>query len=236
MRAPASAAVNTASLGPASPAGLSTKPGVPASEQDLLAAYLHLRAKDLANAWPTRARTPRKSTTRFAGAKPRSLAKLRSGDEASFVPGNHRPELPDLLAEPGFDHCRPPADHERLVGTPARGFPDLHLAVVLDEARAGDPLPAGQRLRVLQSLPLLDITPEVAELTSGILASGKIPRKAATDAAHIAIAAVHGMDFLLTWNCAHIANAATVKAIASICREHGCECPVICTPEELLGE
>jgi hypothetical protein len=107
---------------------------------------------------------------------------------------------------------------------------------VLDEARAGDPLPAGQRLRVLQSLPLLDITPEVAELTSGILASGKIPRKAATDAAHIAIAAVHGMDFLLTWNCAHIANAATVKAIASICREHGCECPVICTPEELLGE
>jgi hypothetical protein len=47
----------------------------------------------------------------------------------------------------------------------------------------------------------------------GILASGKIPRKAATDAAHIAIAAVHGMDFLLTWNCVHIANAAIAKAI-----------------------
>ena len=95
---------------------------------------------------------------------------------------------------------------------------------------------ARERLRVLQSFPLLDITPEVAELTSGILASGKIPRKAATGAAHIAIAAVDSMDFLVTWNCVHIANAATVKALASICREHECECPVICTPEELLGE
>ena len=66
--------------------------------------------------------------------------------------------------------------------------------LVLDEAGAGDPVAARQRLKLLQSLPLLDITPEVAELTSGILASGKIPRKAATDAAHIAIAASrHGL-------------------------------------------
>jgi hypothetical protein len=107
---------------------------------------------------------------------------------------------------------------------------------VLDEAGAGDPSAARERLKALQSLSLLDITPEVAVLTSGILASGRIPRKAATDAAHIAIAAVHGMDFLLTWNCVHIANAVIAKVLASICREHGCECPVICTPEELLGE
>jgi hypothetical protein len=89
---------------------------------------------------------------------------------------------------------------------------------------------------VLQDLPILDITPEVAELASSILSAGKIPRKAATDAAHIAIAAVHGMDFLATWNCVHIANAAIAKALAFICRQHGCECPVICTPEELMGE
>jgi hypothetical protein len=108
--------------------------------------------------------------------------------------------------------------------------------LVIDEASAGDPAAARQRLKVLQNLPLLDITPEVAELASSILAAGKIPRKAATDAAHIAIAAVHGMDFLVTWNCVHIANAAIAKALASICREHGCECPVICTPEELMGE
>jgi hypothetical protein len=69
---------------------------------------------------------------------------------------------------------------------------------VLDEVSAGDPAAARERLKILHSLPLLDITPEVAELASGILISGKIPRKAATDAAHIAIAAVHGMDFLVT--------------------------------------
>ena len=108
--------------------------------------------------------------------------------------------------------------------------------LVVDEASDGDPVAARERLNAIQSLPLLDITSEVAELAAGILASGKIPRRAATDAAHIAIAAVHGMDFLVTWNCVHIANAAIARALASICREHGCECPVICTPEELLGE
>jgi predicted nucleic acid-binding protein len=108
--------------------------------------------------------------------------------------------------------------------------------LVVDEASAGDPVAARERLKALQDLPLLDITPEVTELATGILASGKIPRKAATDAAHIAIAAVHGMDFLVTWNCVHIANAAIAKALATICREHACECPVICTPEELIGE
>ena len=108
--------------------------------------------------------------------------------------------------------------------------------LVVDEVSAGDPIAAGERLKVLRDIPLLDITPEVAELASSILSSGIIPRKAATDAAHIAIAAQHGMDFLVTWNCAHIANAAIAKALALICREHGCECPVICTPEELWGE
>ena len=108
--------------------------------------------------------------------------------------------------------------------------------LVVDEASAGDPGAARERLKALQDLPLLDITPEVAELASGILASGKIPRRAATDAAHIAIAAVHGMDFLVTWNCVHLANAANARALALICREHACECPVICTPEELMGE
>src|ERR1700738_2913892 len=64
-------------------------------------------------------------------------------------------------------------------------------------------------------------------VASSILASGSIPRKAATDAAHIAIAAVHGMEFLITWNCVHIANAVIAKALARICRQHGFECPVI---------
>ena len=108
--------------------------------------------------------------------------------------------------------------------------------LVVDEASAGDALVAQGRMRLLQNLPLLEITPEVDVLASGILASGKLPRKAATDAAHIAMAAVHGMEFLLTWNCVHIANAAITRALSAVCRDHGCECPVICTPEELLGE
>ena len=108
--------------------------------------------------------------------------------------------------------------------------------LVVDEVGAGDPAAARERLKVLQSLPLLDITSEVAELADALLASGRIPRRAATDAAHIAVAAVHGMDFLVTWNCVHIANAVIAKALAAICRDRGYECPAICTPEELLGE
>lgn len=108
--------------------------------------------------------------------------------------------------------------------------------LVIDEVSAGDPAAARDRLRALGDLPLLDISPEVTELASRVLASGKIPRKAATDAAHIAIAAVHGMDFLLTWNCVHIANATNARSLALVCREYGCDCPVICTPEELMGE
>jgi len=103
--------------------------------------------------------------------------------------------------------------------------------LVVDEASAGDPAAARERLKVIQDLPLLDITPEVE-----VLASGIIPRKAATDAAHIAVAAVHGLDFLIAWNCVHIANASIAKAVAKICGQYGCECPGICTPEELLEE
>jgi predicted nucleic acid-binding protein len=116
------------------------------------------------------------------------------------------------------------------------GF-DLYISqFVVDEAKGGDPGAAGERVEAIKDLPLLDITPEVGLLAAGILASGLIPQRTPTDAAHIAIAAVHGMDFLMTWNCAHIANAAIAKAVASICRQHGFECPVICTPVELSGE
>lgn len=107
---------------------------------------------------------------------------------------------------------------------------------VVDEAKAGDPRAARDRMKSIRGLPLLDITPEVGALAASLLASGVIPQRAATDAAHIAIAAVHGMDFLMTWNCIHIANAAITKAVANICAQHALDCPVICTPEELIGE
>lgn len=106
---------------------------------------------------------------------------------------------------------------------------------VLDEASAGDPQAAQERLAILNPLPLLDISEAVLQLASAILQSGVIPAKAARDAAHIATSAVHGTDFLLTWNCAHIANAQIVKKVQLICVQHGFPCPLICTPEELMG-
>jgi hypothetical protein len=106
---------------------------------------------------------------------------------------------------------------------------------VLDEASAGDPKAAQERLAILNPLPLLDISPAVLQLASAILQSGAIPPKAARDAAHIAISAVHEIDFLLTWNCAHIANAQIVKKVQSICVQHSFPCPLICTPEGLMG-
>ena len=116
-----------------------------------------------------------------------------------------------------------------------RGAFEIYISqLVIDEARAGDPDAARERMLIVRDFAMLDITPEVGHLASAILASGILPRKAATDAGHIAIAAVHGIDFLLTWNCVHIANAVIAKGVANICRQYDWESPVICTPEELF--
>src|SRR5205807_9160936 len=82
--------------------------------------------------------------------------------------------------------------------------------------------------------PLLDVAESVLQLASALLQAGVIPDKAARDAAHIAVSAVHGIDYLMTWNCAHIANAMIVKTVQAICVQNGFSCPVICTPEELM--
>jgi predicted nucleic acid-binding protein len=107
--------------------------------------------------------------------------------------------------------------------------------IVIDEAAGGDARAAKDRLAVLKSFPLLDIHDNANSLARDLIESGPLPPKAARDALHIAIAAAHGIDFLVTWNCAHIANAEMAAKIAQICRAHGLECPVICTPEALMG-
>lgn len=68
------------------------------------------------------------------------------------------------------------------------------------------------------------------------LLGAALSQKAKADALHIGIATVHGMDYLLTWNCTHIANAIMRPKIESICRAAGYEPPVICTPPELVEE
>jgi predicted nucleic acid-binding protein len=105
---------------------------------------------------------------------------------------------------------------------------------VLTEAALGDPAAARKRLEVLEGISVLDATDEVRALGSALIAKGPIPPQAAIDALHIAIAAVNGMEYLLTWNCTHIANAIMRAKIESVCRRQGYEPPVICTPLELM--
>jgi predicted nucleic acid-binding protein len=105
--------------------------------------------------------------------------------------------------------------------------------LVLVECQAGDPTAAADRLAAVAGLPLLDPTEEVAALAEALARAVPIPPRAAADAVHIATAAVHGMQYLLTWNCTHIANAALRPRIEAACRAAGCEPPLICTPEEL---
>jgi hypothetical protein len=81
---------------------------------------------------------------------------------------------------------------------------------------------------------LLDATEEAAELAEQLVDSGTFPEKAATDAGHIAIAVTNGVDYLLTWNCRHIANAAIRAQIERVCRNAGYEPTIICTPDELM--
>ena len=111
---------------------------------------------------------------------------------------------------------------------------DLFISqVVLDEARAGDKQESAKRVAALQGIPLLEINEEVIQLAERLVQSHAVPKKAAQDALHIAIACVNGMDYLLTWNCKHIANAKMRSKIEKVCRDAGYEPPIICTPEEL---
>ena len=106
--------------------------------------------------------------------------------------------------------------------------------LVVTEAGAGDADAASARLEVLKPVALLNITESSEALARRLLDLGAVPRQAAADAAHIAIAATNGVDFLVTWNFKHIANAAMRSRIERVCRQAGYEPPVICTPNELM--
>jgi hypothetical protein len=106
---------------------------------------------------------------------------------------------------------------------------------VIDEACLGDPSLSCERIEIIRDLSQLEITQDVGVLANELILSGAVPEKAATDAAHIAAASVHSMDYLLTWNCTHIANAEIYKKIKRACEAKGFTCPIICTPEELMG-
>jgi hypothetical protein len=105
--------------------------------------------------------------------------------------------------------------------------------IVIGEAGLGDPDLARQRLEMCDGLQLLAVSDEAERLAPLLVKAAGMAPNAATDALHVAVAAVHGMDYLLSWNCTHIANATIRRAIDKQCRAAGYEPPVICTPQEL---
>jgi hypothetical protein len=106
---------------------------------------------------------------------------------------------------------------------------------VVRETSQGDAQIASQRLEILRDFPLLDLNQPVLDLAEQFLARSNLPSKADVDAVHIAAATVHSMDYLLTWNCKHIANAQIQGKLAEISLDFGYVLPILCTPYELLG-
>ena len=106
--------------------------------------------------------------------------------------------------------------------------------LVVAEASAGDTDATRTRLKVLEAITLLDATEDAAELAGKLTALGAVPQRAAEDAVHIAIAVTNGIDYLVTWNFRHLANAAMRSRIERICRQEGYDPVVICTPNELM--
>jgi len=113
---------------------------------------------------------------------------------------------------------------------------DLFISqVVVHEASAGDANAARLRLDAIKGIPLLDVTEEVEALAPILIGPSLLPPNAIDDAAHLATAAIHKMDFLLTWNLRHLANAQVAREAYNVIRRYGYEPPTICTPEALEG-
>ena len=106
--------------------------------------------------------------------------------------------------------------------------------LAIAEAGRGDLDTARRRLDYLKGIPELHITPEIRDVAKALVTQRALPSRAEADALHIAIAAVHHVDLLLTWNCRHIDNPVTKPVIRSVCAAAGFPCPEICTPIQLL--
>lgn len=105
---------------------------------------------------------------------------------------------------------------------------------VIEEASAGDPTAAVERIEALRPIPVLPIPDEIPHLAEFLLLGGGLPPKARIDALHIACAAFHDMDVLLTWNCTHIANPVQLPVMRGLCAAKGYKLPELVTPFELM--
>lgn len=106
--------------------------------------------------------------------------------------------------------------------------------VAVNEAGKGELSLASDRLNFLAETSLLDVTDAATLLALELLRRTRIPAKAEVDALHVAVAAVHGMDYLISWNCKHIVNGNILPQVYAVCRAAGYEPPLICTPQELM--
>lgn len=130
------------------------------------------------------------------------------------------------------------AAHQQLT----RDWWDLHRTsyelfvseAVVAECSAGDPQAAQERLDRLSGLPILDVSETAERLADQLVRGIPLPARANIDALHVALATVNGIDYVLTWNCTHIANAALQHKIEAVCRSAGYNPPIICTPEQLM--
>lgn len=104
------------------------------------------------------------------------------------------------------------------------------------EASGGDTTAADERLKVLSSLPFLNVSEEALRLARQLVIAAALPPRALRDAEHVGICATNAIDFLLTWNCRHLANAMQRGRIRQVCESFGLQAPVICTPDELFGD
>lgn len=114
------------------------------------------------------------------------------------------------------------------------GFDLFVSPVVMDEIAKGDAGQAQKRLASVEDMPVLAVGADVHLLTAEYMDQIVIPGESKADAFHLALASWHGMDYLLTWNCRHIANAAIKRIVESVNGKHNIRTPIICTPEELM--
>jgi hypothetical protein len=107
---------------------------------------------------------------------------------------------------------------------------------VIGECADGDPVAAAERIRFIRGIPVIPRFPEQEAFTAGLIDFVPFPPNAKTDALHLATAVLAGANYLLTWNCRHLSNAALFGRMTTVCRDFGFELPVICTPDQLLKD
>lgn len=132
------------------------------------------------------------------------------------------------------------ASHQELTRqwweTRSSAFDLLISELVRQEVQRGDVEASGKRMTAIERIPILQTSEAAVSLADQLVSAGPIPQESAADALHIAVAAVNGVAYLLTWNCKHLANAALRHRIEMLVEEAGYACPVICTPEELMED